>query len=132
MFSAKQNKGKNAAKQEFGKEGELAAFNYLLKKGYSILGRNIWEKFGEIDILARDRSGITVFVEVKSVMANKTGYGPEDQMTSAKIRKLRRTCEFLANKYPEFINEKRGWRIDAICLTKLENNFEIKYYENIA
>jgi len=122
----------STAKSEFGKEGEVAACNYLSRKGYSILGRNVWEKFGEVDIVAKDRKGTLVFVEVKSVSSNESGYTPEDQMSSAKIGKLRKTCEFLANKYPELLNEKRGWQIDSLCLTKIGKDFEIKHYENIA
>jgi putative endonuclease len=134
MFSAKHKKANNPAKPEkfeFGKEGESIACNYLCKKGYQILGQNVWERFGEIDIVARHPQGVLVFVEVKSVNANKEGYGPEDQMSAAKIKKLRKTSEFLANKYPELIN-KKGWQIDSVCLTKTEKDFEIKHYENIA
>jgi putative endonuclease len=135
LFSAKQTKTKNPAKQtksEFGKEGEDVSCNFLRSKGYNILGRNIRETFGEIDILARHPKGILVFVEVKSVNLNREGYGPEDQMSLAKIQKLRKTCEFLANKHPELLDRKKGWQIDSLCLTKSDKYFEIKHYENIA
>lgn len=134
MFSAKQTKVKNTAKSsksEFGKEGEIAGCRYLKGKGYQILGTNLWEKFGEIDILARHPKGSLVFVEVKSITSNKAGFSPEDQMSKSKIMKLRRTCEFLANKYPELINKKEGWQIDSLCLTKNIKDFDIKHYENI-
>lgn len=39
-------------KQEFGKEGEDVAAQYLKEKGYKILDRNFACKRGEIDIVA--------------------------------------------------------------------------------
>jgi Holliday junction resolvase-like predicted endonuclease len=133
MFSDKHKNSQNTAKNnnsEFGKEGERAACEYLRKNGYSILSTNVWEKFGEVDVIARHPQGALVFVEVKSVNSNKSGFSAEDQMTQAKIKKLKRTCEFIANKYPELIN-KHGWQIDSLCLTKIDNYYDIKYYENI-
>jgi hypothetical protein len=66
---------------------------------------------------------------------------PEDNLTRAKLRKLRRACEAAANSKPhsEFIKEKRGWRIDLITvaappdynLTKSIKSCIIKQYENI-
>lgn len=134
MFSAKHSKSKNTAKSpglDLGKEGEIAACKYLVSRGYAVLGANIFEKFGEVDVVARRPDKTLVFVEVKSLTINQEGFFPEDQMSGSKIMKLRRTCEFLANKYPELIDENKGWQIDSLCLTKSGKDFEIKHYENI-
>ena len=51
-------------KKLLGAFGEDAACRYLARRGYKILGRNFSCRFGEIDIIARDRRCV-VFVEVK-------------------------------------------------------------------
>lgn len=43
---------------------EQKAVSFLEKKGYDILERNFYSKYGEIDIIARDREYL-VFLEVK-------------------------------------------------------------------
>lgn len=59
-----------------GRHGENLAVEKLLEKGYEILSRNYRVKFGEIDIIARDRD-ILVFIEVKTRRNNKFAYGFE-------------------------------------------------------
>lgn len=51
-------------KKLLGAFGEDAACRYLKRRGYKIEGRNYACRFGEVDIIARDRRYI-VFVEVK-------------------------------------------------------------------
>jgi putative endonuclease len=48
-----------------GKSGEDLAVRFLRNKGYSIIGTNYRTRYGEIDIIARQRK-ILVFVEVKT------------------------------------------------------------------
>lgn len=127
MFS---DKHINRQKSELGAEGENEATKYLQRVGCRILTRNFRQAFGELDIVAKERNGTLVFVEVKTMRGTTGGLKPEDQMSSSKMKKLKKICEFFANKYPELVDEKRGWRIDTLCLTKIENNFEIKHYRN--
>ncbi|MBU1055906.1 MAG: YraN family protein [Proteobacteria bacterium] len=72
--------------QLFGKEGESLAVLYLKKKGYKILEQNYRTKFGEIDIIAKEKNTL-VFVEVKS---RKTGgFGsPKYAVTPKKMKKI--------------------------------------------
>ena len=73
-----------------GKSGENIAVRYLLKKGFKIISRNFRDKFGEVDIIARDRETI-VFVEVKT--RNSVRYGlPEEAVTTAKQRQIIRVA----------------------------------------
>lgn len=63
--------------KEIGDIGENAACDYLVKKGYFIERRNFRYNFGEIDIIAVDKDGCTVFVEVKTRKNFDYGYPSE-------------------------------------------------------
>ena len=52
-------------KKDIGKLGEDAAVKFLKKKGCKIIERNFANKYGEIDIIAKDGK-YTVFIEVKT------------------------------------------------------------------
>jgi len=58
--------------QQLGKWAEGIACEFLRQHGYGIIERNWHSRFGEIDIIARDK-GTLVFVEVK--MRTGSGYG---------------------------------------------------------
>ncbi|MBN2028639.1 YraN family protein [bacterium] len=62
-------------RKHLGKEGEIEAVEYLLKKGYMIFERNYRAERGEIDIVVGDGETL-VFVEVKTKRRNGFG-GPE-------------------------------------------------------
>ena len=49
----------------FGQAGESAAEEYLRRKGYRILARNLRSPLGELDLVAEDGQ-VLVFVEVKA------------------------------------------------------------------
>ena len=53
----------------FGQAGESAAENYLRRKGYGIVARNLRSSVGELDLVVEDGQ-VLVFVEVK---ARRTG-----------------------------------------------------------
>lgn len=125
-------------KRKIGDIGEDVACKYLIDNRYRVLERNHRERFGEIDVVARDKEGMLVFIEVKTLKeARGAAIIPEDNMTYAKMKKTRRICEAFANAHPELINEKLGWRIDLIAvtlphdLTKNKKDCTIKHYENI-
>ncbi|MEK7212568.1 MAG: YraN family protein [Patescibacteria group bacterium] len=118
---------------ETGIFGENLATNHLKSRGWQILGRNIRGKGGEIDILAKDRNGTLVFVEVKTLQTIPGGLMPEDHLTRAKLTKLRRMAELISSKNPELVREDRGWRIDLVAIGMGDTGEpEIKHYENIS
>jgi hypothetical protein len=53
------------------KISENLACGYLVNKGYSILDKDYWKKFGEIDIIAKSPDKTLVFVEVKTIINSK-------------------------------------------------------------
>lgn len=48
-----------------GNRGEAEAAKYLRKQGYTLLASQWRCRFGELDLVARDRKGLLCFVEVK-------------------------------------------------------------------
>lgn len=71
----------------FGQLGEDAAADCLIKRGYVIVSRNYRTRFGEIDIIARDKRD-WVFVEVKA--RTSTCYGSAKEAVGfKKLAKLK-------------------------------------------
>lgn len=126
-------------KSKIGKIGEDQACTYLEKKGYRILNRNYKRKFGEIDIIARAPDLRLIFIEVKTfLIKSKSQKGrllPEDNFTTQKRNKVKRICEFFANKYSNLIDQESGWQIDLIAIEidgSSENaKISIRHYENV-
>ncbi len=74
--------------RDIGIIGENAACAFLSKKGYLIENRNFRLDFGEIDIIAMDKDGCRVFVEVKTRKNSKYGY-PSEFVNQRKQDKIR-------------------------------------------
>ena len=70
-----------------GRAGEDAAAAYLAGKGYQIIKRNYYTRYGEIDIIADD-GVFLVFAEVKKRNGKKYGTGAQ-AVTSKKIERIR-------------------------------------------
>jgi len=106
-------------KQKIGEMGENIAVKFLMKHGFSILGRNYTKKWGEIDIIAEKTTKI-YFVEVKSVscetLDNKKieQYHPEDNMHPWKLKRLSRTIQtyILSEKVPG----DKEWQVDLLVV----------------
>ena len=93
--------------------GENEAGKYLIKKGYSILERNIRTSHGEIDIVAL-LDGLVIFVEVKTRQTENYGL-PEESINSSKTERLIQSSEAYMQAHPEF---DQGCRIDVISIQK--------------
>ena len=84
-------------RKRIGDIGEDVAARYLMENGYLICERNFRLRFGEIDIVAMDEDGCTVFVEVKTRKNADFGYASEF-VDRRKRQKLIRTAELYAGK----------------------------------
>ncbi len=74
-----------------GKWGEAQAAEFLRKKGFQIISANYRTRFGEIDLIAENKSSV-IFVEVK-LRKNDKFASAYEFVTLAKQRKLRTTAE---------------------------------------
>lgn len=72
--------------QSIGEKGEERAVFFLKQQGFSIVDRNVANKYGEIDIVAK-KTGTYHFFEVKA--GNKGGtVHPSENFHPAKLRKF--------------------------------------------
>jgi len=78
-----------------GQSGEGLACRYLEARGFVVLCRNYRCRSGEVDIVARDREGTTVFVEVKERHTDSHGDGHE-AVTFGKRRRVVRAARLYA------------------------------------
>jgi putative endonuclease len=110
--------------QRIGKWGEETAAEYLMQKGYEIIGRNVRTPYGEIDIIAK-HVDTTIFVEVKSRTSNKMGL-PEESITPKKQEHMIACAEHYAAE-----NEIDHWQIDVISIEgKPKETLKVTHFEN--
>lgn len=113
--------------QKIGKFGEDLAVNFLTKRGYKIINRNLKISYKEIDIIAEDKDTL-VFIEVKTRTSNYFGDGLES-MNQQKNHNLVRATEL----YLYFHEWPGDARIDVILINIniKEKIAKIKHYQNI-
>ena len=112
--------------KETGRRGEEIAMQYLLDKGYELVSHNFSTRFGEIDLIMRDKE-ILVFVEVKT----KKGLGwgsPEEMFTRGKYERVKR----MASVYLK--GREVACRIDMVAVVlNVENEpVSVQHYENVS
>lgn len=92
---------------------------YLRKNGFRIIERNVYNRFGEIDIIAL-RDNVLHFVEVKSAQSYEQAIY---NLSPSKLQKLNRTIQF-------YLQQKRlngDYCIDALIVS----DDGIEWIENI-
>jgi putative endonuclease len=93
---------KRGRKNEIGAIGEAVVARELERGGLVVIDQNYLKPWGEIDIVAREKSNL-VFVEVKTVSyetkadleaaVTRETWRPEDNIHYQKLRRLGRTIE---------------------------------------
>lgn len=102
-----------------GKEAEDRAVAYLKGRGYKIIERNYFTRFGEIDVIAK-KDEFIVFVEVKS----NRSWEAEYSFTSYKAKRLYKSAIiYLSSKGLS----GHPFRFDLIAI----GNDGLKHYENV-
>ncbi len=110
-------------KKSTGDLGEDLALKFLKKNGFKIIAKNYTTSFGEIDILARQKSDI-VIVEVKTKSTKNFGEGYE-MVNYFKKKKLLSLARNLQKEYPG-----KTIRIDIVSVDLSEDKSEIKHFIN--
>ncbi|MEO0025935.1 MAG: YraN family protein [candidate division WOR-3 bacterium] len=110
--------------RDLGREGEIAAQEFLKRSGYRILATNYRCRFGEIDIVS-ERDGTVVFVEVKARSSDRFGQPAEAVTRSKQVRLYRLAQEFLLRHNLEDVPV----RFDVLTLVRLGGDMEIEHLE---
>ncbi|HEY4482550.1 MAG TPA: YraN family protein [Candidatus Paceibacterota bacterium] len=123
---------------QVGKIGEDTACKYLQKHGFTIIERNYWQKWGEIDVVA-EKDKVLHFVEVKSVirgvrltprslasrgpgsLTSEPDYDPEENVHPWKLKRLSRAIQtyLLQRNVPD----DKEWQVDVLTV---ELDFETR------
>ena len=107
--------------RRIGNYGEQLAISYLLNKGYSIITRNFYTRFGEIDIIASQLRRVHI-IEVKYISKNHINVAYKINRRK-RLRMIQTACISiekyqLMNHYIQF---------DLIIIT----NNQIKHLKNV-
>lgn len=90
--------------KKLGNFGEMLVITYLENLNYKILEKNYNTKFGEIDIIAKDKDEY-VFIEVKTRTSKKYGM-PSEAVNSNKEKHIQKSSKvyiFLNNLESKYI-----------------------------
>ena len=105
--------------------GERVALNYLLAKNYELITTNYSTRFGEIDLIIRDKD-ILVFVEVKTKKGLAFGT-PEEMFTQNKLTRVKR----MATVYLKGKEVKCRIDMVAVVLDEFNEPVSVKHYANV-
>ena len=108
-----------------GKLGERYAANYLIKHKYKLVESNFQSRFGEIDIIVKNKSYL-VFVEVKQRDVNSIAT-PAEFVDKAKQNKIIATAKLYLANNPTDLQP----RFDVIEIYSSNNKIKsLKHLEN--
>lgn len=109
-----------------GRQGEDLAVVQLQREGYQILARNYRNRFGEIDIIAREGKTLC-FIEVRTRTETWHGH-PFESISLVKQRKITRAAQgFLTGQN----NPEVEARFDVVAVTPRENGgYDVEILKN--
>ena len=80
-----------------GDRGEAVTAQYLRERGYALLASQWRCRYGELDLVARDRDGTICFVEVKLRQAGSTAL-PREAVDARKQARLRSAARSILSR----------------------------------
>ena len=111
--------------------GEAQAADYLRRKGYTLVAANFRCRFGEIDLIVRNRHYL-VFVEVK--LRKSAGFAQAREFVDfRKQQRIRATASMYLSRYPTSLQPRfdvieiyapQGMETKKLTINHLEDAFE--------
>ena len=109
-----------------GDRGEAEVAKYLRKKGYTLLASQWRCRFGELDLVARDKRGVICFVEVKLRSEGAIGL-PREFVDARKRERLRCAAQSYLARYAQ----EEPARFDvAEVYVQANGTMRVEYLEN--
>jgi putative endonuclease len=121
---------KNSA-QLFGASSEVLAAKHLKKNGYKIIITNYRNRYGEIDIIAKEK-GVLIFIEVKARQSHYYG-SPKGAVTRAKQKKISQVALHYLKETDQMMQKARFDVVSISFYSKepqievIKNAFELAY-----
>lgn len=109
---------------EFGKEGEEIAVNFLVEKGYRIVYRNFRYLKAEVDIIA-EKDDMMVMVEVRA-RSNDQIIAIADTITKKKIKLLVMAADYFVTE----MKLDKEVRFDIIAILKNKKVLKIEHMKS--
>ncbi len=111
-----------------GATGEQLATDYLIKHGFTILDRNVFCRWGEIDIVAEKHNKVH-FIEVKTRIHTRHGM-PYEAIRIPKLTHLMRAIQhYILIK--QLHRSKLQLDVISIILNNVHSILDLKVYENV-
>ena len=104
------------SKKETGQSGEKLAVEFLKKQGFKIMETNFNSKFGEIDIIAKEKDCL-VYIEVKTRSSREFGL-PEEAVGYRKLEHIKKAADFYRSTHKKLPESDR---VDVVAIEKEGN-----------
>ena len=113
--------------QELGQLGEKLAKKFLEERDYQIICQNFKARQGEIDIIAKDKDEVIVFVEVKTRTSLQFG-NPSEAVNKIKKEHILKTAKYFL--YSNNIREN-NIRFDVIEVFIYKGRYRVNHIKQI-
>lgn len=110
-----------------GDRGEAEIARYLRRNQYTLLASQWRCKFGELDLIARDRKGMLCFVEVK--LRSNLSHGLPREFVDVRKQKKLRTAAALYMSIHE-LDEPARFDVAEVYTAENGNVQRVEYVEN--
>lgn len=104
--------------------GEDLVLEKFIKKGGILLGKNVYSRFGEIDLIILLNCTIYV-IEVKTTEVN---YNNASLVTKQKVQKLYKTFQVWRDKFPFYFRLSLDYEFIAISVNLQKSVRLIRYF----
>lgn len=112
--------------RKIGDEAEKKAELYLATNGFNILDRNVFFPFGELDLVAMDKSTL-VFIEVKYRKSKTFGFHYESVNKSKQKKIINAANAYISKNYRANLP---SCRFDVIILWKEKNEYKLEHLKD--
>ena len=111
-----------------GDRGEAAAAQYLRKRGCQLLASQWRCRYGELDLVARDRDGTICFVEVKLRGGDLAGL-PREAVDRRKRERLRTAAEAYLSQH-DLEDAPARFDVAEVYTDQDHRSLRLEYLEN--